>query len=405
MTTTSYDQSWSKMRASSSAGSLTRVFTPSSDCPSLQAIYRMTSPTSSDGLTTGFQLTAMAYMPPSAWGSRHTVINTCYPSGGLFDQVFGYFSPGVYCPSGWTSAMTMLNSGVHMPSSQRVEATDSESASSLLRSLLPSETMVLCCPDHMHFTISLSGPWCRATFDQSTLVGYGAFETTVTSTYTSTATATATNGTYTVVTTGTWKSSSAMAGNTTYTVPIKDTASFSVGIPLKSTVTGNGPVTAIVLVRPVQLRWQSSDEVAYLTQPSTTNTDISISFRLTGAVATAPTETLDTATEAIGISKGGITGIAVGAVGVALLVLAGIMVLRYRRKRLRERASQLDISGGGYMGGKPELEVPEKSPVMELPVVELAGSDEKGHLELDSVQRFPGTYELGNTTHTHPTDP
>ena len=261
-----------------------------------------------------------------------------------------------------------------------------------------------------NFTIQLAGPWCRTTSTEGTLTGYGAYETTVTSTITSKEGNTTT------------KISTLMAEDTIYTIALRDTAaSFSIEIPLPSSqgvYTGSGPVTASMLVRPVQLRWQSSDEALYLKQPSSTEGEDGDKDATTSTGTSSTSAATGTATQVVvGAGEGGLRGGAVASIvigsvaGVVLLVVAGALIFRYRRRRLREGISQQDV--GEVSGGwneKPELAVPDEKGVLEVLVPQGTGRSElggdvgrievggdTGAWELGGARRVPGVHELDNT--------
>lgn len=143
--TTTLDASWSSSRTLMSAGPLTTLFTPPEDCALVAAITSIEAAL--------FRPVVLGYMPGSAWASgfleQSAIPNTCYPSATPARQVTGFFSPGVYCPIGWTSALTFFSSQVRFNSYQTFTPSGAEVASRLseyYRSLLPGETMVLCCP-------------------------------------------------------------------------------------------------------------------------------------------------------------------------------------------------------------------------------------------------------------------
>ena len=146
MTTPTLDAGWSSSRTAMSAGPLTTRFTAPGDCP-LEAAITSFNPGN------GLRPAILGYMPGSAWASgfleQSAISNTCYPSGKPAQQVTGYFSPGLICPSGWTSALTFLSSGVWYNTLDPWTASAPEVSSRVseyFRSLLPDETMVLCCP-------------------------------------------------------------------------------------------------------------------------------------------------------------------------------------------------------------------------------------------------------------------
>lgn len=145
--TATADAGWSSSRTSLSAGPLTTLFTPPADCPLQAAITSLTRDSAQ------FRPAVLGFMPGSAWASgfleQSAIPNTCYPEGTPARQVTGFFSPGVYCPFGWTTALTFISSQVRFNSYQTFTPSGVAVANKLteyFRSLLPSETMVLCCP-------------------------------------------------------------------------------------------------------------------------------------------------------------------------------------------------------------------------------------------------------------------
>ena len=246
-----------------------------------------------------------------------------------------------------------------------------------------------------NFTIQLAGPWCRTISTEGTLTGYGAYETTVTSTI-------ASKGNTTT------KKSTLRADDTIYTIALRDTAaSFSIEIPSPSSrgvYTGSGPVTASILVRPVQLRWQSSDEALYLKQSSSTGGEdgdkdatISTGTSSTSAATGTITQVVVSAAEG-GLRGGAVAGIVIGSVaGAVLLVVAGALIFRYRRRRLREGILQQDV--GEVSCGwneKPELAVPDEKGVLEVVVPQGTGRSELGgDVGRIEVGGDTGAWELG----------
>lgn len=145
MATPTLDAAWSSSRTAMSAGPLVTLFTPPEDC-AMEAAITYINPAS-------FRPAVLGFMPGSAWASgfleQSAISNTCYPPGTPARQVTGYFSPGVFCPLGWTSALTFISSQVRFNTFQTFTASGAQVSSKLseyFRSLHPSETMVLCCP-------------------------------------------------------------------------------------------------------------------------------------------------------------------------------------------------------------------------------------------------------------------
>lgn len=401
--TTSVDASrWSASRTASIAGPLTTVFTPPFDCSAIHAITSVLTSTNTANLGGWFRPGVVAYMPSEAWASgwkdQPSVSNTCYPSGVATRQISAFYSPGVYCPHGWTSAMTMLNSEIRTESSITFTPSNyaqSSQASVLLRSLLPNETMVLCCPGKpSNFKINPTDFLCRGYFagtPTATLYGYGAGSTDVVSDG-------STTRSYSVEPTL----------HTIPLVPTETSSNFTISIPFQSTPhEGYGAVTATLSVYPVQIRWQASDTSPDGGPAATTDTGSAITSANPNTTESAASIT---ATQG-GLTSGSIAGIAVGCIAAVSLVGLAFFILLRRRNRRRNGGllddnkepppPELDAAGQtpGYTRSElasPELKgagLWEKNGFEAIGLVE---APETERMELDGAARVPGVFELGD---------
>ncbi|KAK0652321.1 hypothetical protein B0T16DRAFT_454698 [Cercophora newfieldiana] len=398
-------------RSASSAGPLTAVFTAPADCTGVHAITSVLTSSNTANLGGWFRPGVLAYMPSPAYASGWlnpsapvSVSNTCYPPNSAVHPPSAFFSPGVHCPDGWTSAMTLSSSSIRTVSNALFTPANyaqSTQASSLLASLLPHETAVLCCPDYLpNFKINPTDFLCRGYYagtPSATLYGYGAGST-------STSAADGAGTTYSVEPTL----------HTIPLVPKEATSTFTVAIPFQSTAhEGAGAVTATVSVYPVQIRWRAEDrgEGSSSTGSSTAGGEPKGAATGTGGGSGATAVAVESGG---GLSSGGIAGVAVGVIaGVAMIVLAAFFILRRRRRRMEEKPLPVppDMEEGGVGAGAqvhmPELASPEKG-------VGHFSEDVKGpggyygvkyseappgpdRMELDGAQRVPGVYELGDS--------
>lgn len=136
------------------AGPLTTTFTPASTCTN-NVVVVQTSP----------EVYLVAPVDCESYGE----LSGCTPTGTITTTATSvdpnvpweasYFSPGVYCPSGWTTIggaardadTTMSLSGfLNSNSSANVKYDDYVYGGIMLASILdPSETLALCCPRYV----------------------------------------------------------------------------------------------------------------------------------------------------------------------------------------------------------------------------------------------------------------
>lgn len=144
-------------------GALTTTFTPSADCASSTGIVRVGRPDRA-----GASLVNVNCDVPT--------VGSCFPSGSKVDErlltayndpgnfVIGYFSPGIACPAGWSTAGVVVKSSDGSVSTSGVfEAPAALTATSSVRdrgigaffnpivnvftaAIDPGETGVVCCP-------------------------------------------------------------------------------------------------------------------------------------------------------------------------------------------------------------------------------------------------------------------
>lgn len=127
-------------------GALTTAFTPPSDC----SLLAYTNPKVSNalgGITWGKECRDYTETDtPSA-----KLITSCFPDGFEDDSGIdlGYYSPGYYCPRGWTAACSVSRAegkdGEKMPELLKLSSKDG--LRDLWNALEPGETAHQCCPE------------------------------------------------------------------------------------------------------------------------------------------------------------------------------------------------------------------------------------------------------------------
>ncbi|KAJ5988346.1 hypothetical protein N7481_003556 [Penicillium waksmanii] len=140
-------------------GQLTTTFTAPASCTTATGNYMIGLNTTAPVMEYAIQCSTLGYGDciPSGTVSHFTTIND-NPKA-VYNEA--YFSPGLYCPSGWTTkgiairdADKSLSSSGVLSSGTRVSMPTFipqwQNPATLLMDLLdPSETLVMCCPDSM----------------------------------------------------------------------------------------------------------------------------------------------------------------------------------------------------------------------------------------------------------------
>ncbi|KAH8434405.1 uncharacterized protein LDX57_012052 [Aspergillus melleus] len=152
-------------------GPLTTAFTPPASCTGYVGLARTQHPASIQWLTNCASLDTKQCTPSSTIASSPTGSSVAWDNP-LYGFQVPYYSPGVYCPSGWATVGVAGRDGDSKPSLSGIftgganrptvanQPIFHRPSDVLVQLLDPSETAVVCCPSSM--TLSTDGG-CHST--------------------------------------------------------------------------------------------------------------------------------------------------------------------------------------------------------------------------------------------------
>ncbi|KAK0638558.1 hypothetical protein B0T16DRAFT_496840 [Cercophora newfieldiana] len=301
-------------------GQLTTVFTPSGGACSMTRFFPYVDGARETAFL-GFIAEKDWYCPPP--GHQPEDFSRCIPTkttSAAGNHLFhGPFSPGLHCPQGWHTAVTLRQAEQQYIISGAVVsgvAASALSASYPLSIVTAGETGAICCPRDYAFGPNI--PMCIHDRSTGFLTGFLCWERSV---------MTATQTTVSLGSTSPAK---------TYTLVYTGFDTTSRPVPFTNTFVN--PV-AHVRAYPLMLLWHASD----LSLSTTTS-------GVTGAVPTssAPGGVAETVQGGEGLSTGAKIGIGVAAGVAGLLALALIAVVMYLRKQKKSaRETAIEETAGG----------------------------------------------------------